>query len=159
MSNNHNKADRNERRRQAINLRKAGRSWAEIAELLGHDSPATAYNDVKRALEQTKTDLKETADDYRQLELDRLDDMLGEAWKVMKASHVVVSGGNVVMIGPEGEERPLTDDGPTLDAIRTLLRIAERRSKFLGLDAPTRVEGEGTLRVVVEGDVDVEGMK
>ncbi len=63
-------------------------------------------------------------------------------------------------VGPEGEETELTDDGPALDAIRTLLRIAERRSKLLGLDAPVKVEAEGEVHVVVRGEgVNVEDMR
>ena len=35
------------------------------------------------------------------------------------------------------------DDGPTLNAIATLLRVAERRAKLLGLDQPSRTELSG----------------
>lgn len=154
----HKDAEVAARRQRGINLRKAGKSWAEIAVELGHDSAATAFNDVKRARDANRSSLKETVEDERQTDLERLDGMLAEAWRVMESNHLAVSGGNVVMVGPEGDESPLLDDGPKLDAIRTLLRVLERRAKLLGTDAPTRVEAEGELRVVVEG-VDVEGMK
>lgn len=147
-----------QRRNRAVKLRRSGMSWVEIAETMGYDSGATAYNDVKRAREQAEAELRESVAELKQTELDRLDAMTAEAWRIMEARHLAVSGGKVIMVGPEGDETELTDDGPALDAIRTLLRIAERRSKLLGLDAPVRVEAEGELRVVVEG-VAVEGLK
>jgi hypothetical protein len=35
--------------------------------------------------------------------------------------------------------RDVTDDGPKLQAIDRLLRVMERRSKLLGLDAPAKI--------------------
>lgn len=158
MAQNHKQAEIAARRQRGIELRKAGKSWEEIAIELGHDSAATAFNDVKRARDANRNSLKETVEDERATDLGRLDAMLATAWKVMENDHLALSGGNVVMVGPEGEERPLHDDGPKLDAIRTLLRVLERRAKLLGSDAPTRIEAEGELKVIVEG-VNVEEMK
>lgn len=145
------------RRNEAIKLKRAGKSWQEIADLLGYDSRGTAFNDVKRAKEEARAELKETVEGERETDLERLDAMLAEAWRVMEAGHLAVSGGKVVMVGPEGGESPLADNGPKLEAIRTLLRVLERRARLLGLDAPTRVEAEGSLEVRVVG-VDVEDL-
>ena len=43
------------------------------------------------------------------------------------------------------DRRELLDDGPVLQAVDRLLKIADRRAKLLGLDAPKRVEvSDGT---------------
>jgi hypothetical protein len=43
------------------------------------------------------------------------------------------------------------DDGPILKAIETLLRVAERRARLLGLDVP--VKANVTIRHVDPGDL------
>jgi hypothetical protein len=111
-----------ERRRQAVELRIAGKSWQEIADLLGYDSKGTACGDVRRALQKAVEKLAVPMEEYRQLELDRLDKMQDALWpKVL-----------------EGDTR-------TVD---TSLRLMDRRAKLLGLDAPTRTEGVLTLDAI-----------
>jgi hypothetical protein len=73
----------------------------------------------------------------RSLELARLDALQGRTWAVMEREHVTVSHGKIIR-GEDG--KPLRDDGPLLAAVDRLLKIAERRARLLGLDAPTRTE-------------------
>ena len=54
----------------------------------------------------------------------------------------------------EGET--LIDDGPTLNAIATLLKVSERLSKLLGLDAPAKVEADTTVKYTLNG-IDMTG--
>lgn len=96
-----------ERQAAAMNLRRRGISYERIAVELGYASPSGAYEAVKAGMLRT---LREPADELRQLELDRLDDML-EA-----ISENIMAG--------------------DLDSIATALRISERRAKLLGLDKP-----------------------
>ena len=103
-----------ERRRAAVELRIAGTPWHEIANLLGYDSKASAYTDVRRALEKAVTKLSIPLEAHRQLELDRLDAMQSALW-------------------------PAVLDGNT-KAIDTALRLMDRRAKLIGLDAPQRHE-------------------
>ncbi|TQF04770.1 hypothetical protein E6W39_24255 [Kitasatospora acidiphila] len=111
-----------ERRRAAVELRIQGKSWQEIADLLGYDSKGTACNDVRRALQKAVQALAVPMEEYRQLELDRLDKMQDALWpKVL-----------------EGDTK----------AVDTTLRLMDRRAKLLGLDAPTRTEGVLTLDAV-----------
>ncbi|MGQ9555903.1 MAG: hypothetical protein ACUVWR_17520 [Anaerolineae bacterium] len=96
-----------ERDQQALELRKAGVPYLEIAARLGWRSASTAHVAVTRALRRT---LQEPADELRELEVARLDALLFAIW-------------------------PQTSEG-NLDAIDRALRIMERRAKLLGLDRP-----------------------
>lgn len=111
-----------ERRRAAVQLRIEGKSWQQIADLLGYDSKGGACKDVSRALQKAVTDLALPLEEYRQLELDRLDAMQEALW-------------------------PKVLDADTR-AIDTALRLMDRRAKLLGLDAPTRTEGVLSLDVI-----------
>jgi hypothetical protein len=99
-----------ERQRQALELRKGGASFPEIAKALGYSGPAGAYQAVMSALRRT---LKEPAEEVRTLEVARLDAMLLALWTQVKQ-------------GNQG-------------AIDKALKVEERRAKLLGLDAPAKV--------------------
>lgn len=101
----------NERARQALELRKAGVHYVDIARQLGYASHVGALNAVQRALKMT---LQEPADDVRQLELERLDTMWAKTWEWVQ------------------------NNDPR--AIDRALRLMERRSRYLGLDAPKQVD-------------------
>ncbi|WP_214371036.1 hypothetical protein [Pseudonocardia sp. H11422] len=60
--------------------------------------------------------------------------------------HHAVSAGRLVL----RDGAPVPDPRPKLEALQVLLRVAERRSKLLGLDAPTR----GRVEVITESSVD-----
>ena len=112
----------NERQIKALTLRKAGAGYQAIADALGYKDHTGAWRAVKAALKKT---LQEPADELRQLELARLDDML-------KAIAPYVAAGN-------------------LTAIDRALKIQERRARLLGLDAPTKQEtdNKGTQRIEI----------
>jgi hypothetical protein len=126
-----------ERRSQAVDMRIAGSSFKAIADALGYKTASAACQDVGRALEAAVAGQTRSVEAYREEELQRLDVLLADAWAVLKRDHVTVSHGRIV-VDDNGE--PILDDGPTLSAIDRILKIQERRAKFLGLDAPTRVE-------------------
>lgn len=98
-----------EKQAMALNLRRAGTTFEEIANQLGYASAAGAHAAVKSALAKT---LREPAAEVRELELARLDNMLESI------SEAIMSG--------------------DLNAIATALRISERRSRLLGLDLRER---------------------
>lgn len=112
-----------EREGQALELRKRGFSYDRIGEALGI-SRAGAYECVRRALEALRVDSQEKAEEVRELELSRLDRML--------------------------EIAQAAADAGELSAIDRVLRIQERRSKYLGLDAPTRTETSATVAAAVD---------
>ncbi len=117
-----------ERQRQALELRKAGHSFPVIARHLGYRSMSGAYDAVMAGLRAT---LQEPADEVRTMELARCDQLLAACWKPAL--------------------------GGDLGAIAAVLRILERRAKYLGLDAPVQVDLEVRVRVLAEAlglDVD-----
>lgn len=150
---------------EAARLRGRGWTYRRIADELGV-SKQTAYDAVQRALADT---LAEPAAEARTLELERLDEMHASVLAVLEREHVTVSQGRIVrrrILDDDGDpivvtydkdgkpifrEEEIRDDAPLLAAVDRLLRIAERRAKLLGLDAPTRAEVGGRLTYEVVG--------
>ena len=110
-----------ERQRQALDLRRAGATYEQIARTLGYRSFSGARKAVQSGL---KTSLREPADELRQLMADRLDTALRAIWPQ------VVAG--------------------DYDAIATMLKIETRRAKLFGLDAPMTFSGELLLKKLAE---------
>lgn len=104
-----------ERQRQALEHRKAGATYEQIAQQLGYANPSAAQKAILSALHKT---LREPAEDVRALEVARLDRLLLGQWKAA--------------IG--AAEKP--GDPAAVDRV---LKIMVRRAKLLGLDAPVRV--------------------
>lgn len=141
---------------EACRLRARGLTYEQIATDLGMASRSSAYDAVQRALTAT---VKEPAEEVRQIELIRLDELHRSALAVLEATHYVVDKGAVVLWNGE----PLIDDGPILAAVDRLLKVQERRARLLGLDSPQRVSinaqnlGEdlkGLISALTEGDDD-----
>jgi hypothetical protein len=103
-----------ERHVRAIELRKAGVTFQQIADQLGYANAAGAHKAVTTALREM---LREPTEELRALEVARLDHMLLGIWQ--KAT----SGGTW--------------------EIDRALKIMERRAALLGLDAPKRIENTG----------------
>src|SRR5690348_15954092 len=102
-----------DREKKALQLRKAGASYRAIGEQLSI-SHEQVRRDVEQALSYIRDDVAQDARKLRDLELARLDDWLMRLDTKLR----------------NGDER----------AIMTALRISERRSKLLGLDAPVKVQ-------------------
>ena len=100
------------RRHEVIRLRKRGYSMQRIGETLGC-STQTVSNDLKFLLQELVQLTAAETDEYRQLELERLDKMLEICMNQIE------EGGN-----------------GALWAIDRALQISERRAKLLGLDKP-----------------------
>ena len=93
------------RRVEALKLRTAGYTYRDIADKLGYSTPSAGCQDVQRALKEL---VREQATETAALELERLDALLIPLWG--KAQR-----GN-------------------LAATDRVLRLMERRSRYLGLD-------------------------
>ncbi|MGW3365959.1 sigma factor-like helix-turn-helix DNA-binding protein [Streptosporangium canum] len=128
-----NSAQTAEQTAASYELRLTGLTIREIATRLGIPS-STVHVRLTAALQERVDPL---VDQYRAVELDRLDRLTVKAWEVLEQGHVVVQHGKIVR---DEDGNPVRDDGPVLQAIGTLLRISERRSKLLGLDAPIAVD-------------------
>jgi hypothetical protein len=107
-----------EKQIQALAMRKAGASVQAIADALGWNSHQAASKAIHSAMKRT---LREGADDLRELEEMRLDDML-----LAIANHV--KAGN-------------------LTAIDRALKIQARRAALRGLDMPAKVELGGEVGI------------
>ena len=114
-----------ERRGVALELRKAGGSYREIARQLGVDVH-TVHADVAAELAALRETTVGRAEELRDLELQRFDEMTAGLWpQVQKGSP---------------------------PAVTAAVRVSERRSRLLGLDEPTatRTEISGALSVDAE---------
>lgn len=150
------KAETQERVAEALRLRKLGYDYDDIAAKVGYADRSGAWRAVDRAMSRT---VRETTTQVRQLELERLDMLLVRAFEVLHKDHPHVSGGRAAQqevyatdegghvlfeVDDEGHRQPvveryepLFDDRPKLDAIKTIVKLMERRAKYLGLDAPS----------------------
>src|SRR4051812_37300474 len=113
------------RRIRALELRKTGGSYREIARQLGVDVH-TAHADVGAELAALRETTVGRAEELRDLELQRFDEMTAGLWPQVRAGsppHVTAA-----------------------------VRVAERRARLLGLDEPiaTRTELKGSLSVTAE---------
>lgn len=124
------------RRAKAIEMRLSGQSFETITKELGYNSRAAASQDITRALEASIAEQRASAEVLREQELLRLDLLWQEAWRILKTEHYILHQGTVV----DKDGKPLIDDGPLLQTMDRMLRIQERRSKFLGLDSASRHE-------------------
>lgn len=145
-----------------------------------YQSIQSVYEDIQRGLRDAKKAREAMAGELIEEELQKLDRMEEAGWIVLESLHYVVNQGEVVYIyADEQPERikqgwarpklrdeetetalrekakelarePLVDNKPVLDALTVLLKIAERRSKLLGLDAPVKKQ----IDVNASSDVD-----
>lgn len=140
-----------ERKNAVVRMRTSGMRFSQIAEELGYASPASAVKAYHKALDEIPF---EAVEQHRQLELQRLDRLIEEAWKLYEARHPVVSFGKVFFEaeGPDGEMVPIEDAGPKLAALKEIRALSESRRRLIGADAPTRTR----IEVVTEDVIDAE---
>lgn len=104
---------------RALDLRREGKNFRTIAAIMGAEggpgSTSRAHELVIQALADLRADCREAAGDVRDLELQRLDSIIEKLW-------------------------PKRDRARVVD---TILRAMDRRAKYLGLDAPKRIEATG----------------
>ena len=114
MANQQRELDALDKQMRALELRKAGVSYSDIAKSLGYKSASGAFAAVRSALIKT---LREPADELRALELERLDALWFTYYPMAKRGD--------------------------LQAMDRCIKIMERRAKMLGIDAPQRTETTG----------------
>jgi hypothetical protein len=108
-----------EKDQKALELRKEGHSYESISEQLGYSTRSASYKAVMRRLRDMD---RPAVSMLRELEVQRLDAMLYAVW-------------NDVLQGDA-------------NAVTTALRISERRSRLLGLDAPHSTEARTRIDVL-----------
>ena len=139
-----------ERDAEAARLRSRGATYPEIARTQGC-ALSTAYERVKRAIAAVPF---EAVAELRALENERLDDLWKIAWREATRDHVLVSDGKIVK--DENGDR-LVNHAVKLQAVTTLVRIAARRARLHGLDAPMQFTGALaiTTETVLDHDIRV----
>jgi hypothetical protein len=138
---------------RAAELHGQGWSYQRIADELGFASKGHAHNGVMRAYADMPT---EEAQQARQTDLDRIDRLIEQAWRVMLTPHLTVNNGKVIrhFVGVERDEdgierldmdgKPIPvfedvlDDAPRLAAVGVIKGLLERRARIFGYDAPAR---------------------
>jgi DNA-binding CsgD family transcriptional regulator len=151
------KAQATLRRQRCMELRLAGKTPAQIGAELGI-SPQAAAKHIRETLKETAELTKANAEEYRDLEVQRLDRLIEKAEAILARFHIVVSQGKIIrMLDKDGVDTPLRDDGPELAAIARLQSLSESRRKLLGLDAPTKLtDGDGNSPIKVIIGIDPE---
>lgn len=135
---------------QAADLRAQGWKLQDIADELGYPDRSCARRGIIRA----RADVARPAiTKLIQTESAELDELYTEALAILQRNHVTVSHGKIITWrNPDtGEEEPLQDDGPKLQAIQLALRVRESYRKLLGLDQPAQVAVSGAVRYEVVG--------
>src|ERR1700733_13879672 len=74
----------------AAELRAKGWSFQRIADELGYSSKGNAHHAEERAFAAIPTEADKAA---KQLDLERIDRLIAEAWAVLERKHVTVSQG------------------------------------------------------------------
>lgn len=115
-------------RGKAIALRIDGRTFREIAALL-QVSVSVAHKYVVKGLEELRNDNAEATEAVRRVEIARLD-----RWTAILTERLATGA-------DDGKPPPGWYDPEK--TVRALLRVAERRARLLGLDAPVKWEGSG----------------
>lgn len=117
-----------DRRSKLLQMRLAAVDYTTIADRLDYASAAAARKDFTRAMRETLDLEQETANELRDVELQRLDRLQAAAW-------AEAIRGN-------------------LKAIETVARLIDRRCRILGLNATVQVDA--TFTEVTQQDVELQ---
>jgi len=117
MSNRNIEPEALDKERRVLELRRAGATYADIANAVGYATAQGAYLAYGRALKRTLNNAG--SEEARESELDRLDRLQLVYW-----------------------EKALKGEYHALDRV---LKIMEHRAKYLGLYAPARMQVEATI--------------
>lgn len=123
--------------RVALKMRREGHGFFDIAqELTKFSERHVSMKLVRlRIRDHWKQVEREACEEHLQWELDRLDDLLRRAYAILKDED---------------------DPDVRLKAMDRMLKIGERRSKLLGLDAPQRVDA--TVTETTQADLELDEM-
>ena len=112
------------RRSRAIELALAGRSYDDIAAEVGYTNRGTAWNVVSEALRRQTV---EGVENYRGLELARLETILGAHWAAATS-------------------------GQDLKAADLCIKLIAQRAKMLGIDGPPPPEETRPRSIIISAE-------
>lgn len=117
---------------RALELRRQGKGFQAIADTLkaegGPGSLSRAHELVVGGLADLRRECREAAADVRDLEISRCDGMIEVLWARLTEETGGKSG-----VGSKTAAR----------LVDSILRVQDRKAKYLGLDAPKRIEATG----------------
>jgi len=139
------------RRAAVVDRYRLGWTFKQIGEELGFSTQRAheIYWEAMHAVEAKSVEAR------RAQMADQLDEVVRVASQVMATDHIAHSNGRVVtMTDQAGKEVPVLDDGPKLDAGRTIIAAQARLAKMIGADAATQVSQDVTVNYTVGGGID-----
>lgn len=125
------------RRAQVVDMHRRGLTFEAIGQQMGF-SRQRAHEIYWKAMNSVQA---QAVNAYRAQMVEELAEIVRVANQVLHTDHFAHSNGRIV----ELEGQPIIDDGPKLDAARTIIAAQARLSKVLGSDEPTRVESNATV--------------
>jgi len=139
-----------QRRLRALELRAAGYSYAQIAQMLGYRSKAGAWDAVHRAIRATE---REDAKHLLAIELERLDTAQRAIWDKVQAGDVsavrvlvsiIQTRAKLLGLGSETVKVGLEDDDPLREIFAAIAREIETAALGNAGLPPTRGAGDDT---------------
>jgi hypothetical protein len=124
-----------EKQRQALELRKAGATYRQIAESVGYRSASSAYTAVKKAFNEV---IQEPVEEIRAMQVERVQHMILALWPAAQSGD------------PKSSE--------------VLLKWIDKLDRLMGTEAPRQVEHSvngqiGVLSIGLTSDDYIEGLK
>ena len=136
-----------QRRQRAIELRRTGHTYQQIADELGYSNRGSAHRDIARAVADARADLAKDANEYRKEQTRELEAMQAVAWEALSSLGVHVSNtGDGDVITTEIDDPELA-----LKGLDRLVKIQARIAALNGLDAPAKVDTTSKVTYSIDG--------
>lgn len=117
--------------KQVIDLRRQGMSFRQIADILDYSGPGAVHNVYKRVMERDYELLAEAAHALRIEQMEQLDEQLHQLLERQKL------------------------DPDNLNVVDRILKVMERKSKLIGLDAAIKTEAKVNMAMTHEEILDL----
>lgn len=122
-------------RLRALDKRREGKNFRQIAKELGEEGGPTslsrAYELVVEALNDIRDQCKETAQDIRDIEVQRCDLMIQTLMNRLTSTGA-----------GENAKRPVSSR-IAARLVDSIIKVQDRKARYLALDAPKRIEATG----------------
>lgn len=120
-------------RAEVVDLYRLGLTFEAIGKRLGFSRQRAhkLYWDAMHAVQM------QAVDTHRAAMIDELAEAVRVAARILHTDHIAHSNGRVVYAD---DGSPVIDDGPKMDAARTIISAHARLAKLLGADAPVKSE-------------------
>lgn len=135
---------------RALDLYCQGKTYQQVADIIGWKSAATALMACKRAIADRQVPELDQIDNYA-VATELLKSRIAGCQEIIDRTHYVVSNTGKLVTGPDGE--PLVDTGPKLRAITEQRHLQAELNKLQGNYAPTKVRQEVVTEDVVDREI------